>query len=234
MQQLLPFVDQQTLYNQLPLSSNVQAFQWGTKFGTPIWTIIPLLTCPSDPANPKNVTDKGTGPEDSEGFHGNIVMCAGSTDFGNSDSWHSDGIPAGNNLNGMFYALSSTRFADVADGLSNTVMGSELIINPDGAINYRDNRGRYYNAFRGVVLFSTQFPPNTSVPDEVDTCDIPNPLSPCNTNSDVIVIYARSYHPGGANVVMGDGSTRFISENISTEIFRALGTRAGSEKSGEF
>lgn len=247
MQRILPYIDQQPLYAQLPFDSNVRAYEWGKNFGTPIWTIVPQLMCPSDPANPKNVSDQGTGPENSQGFFGNIAMCAGSTDFGVSDLWKVDGTYTGDNLNGMFYSLSSVRFADVTDGLTSTVMGSELIINQDGRSTLdasgntaiqgdRDTRGRYYNSHRGNALFSTQFPPNTSVPDEVDFC-VQNPASPCNTSGSSPtqkVQYARSYHPGGANVVMGDASVRFISENISTEVFRSLGSRAGGEKPGEF
>ena len=40
---------------------------------------------------------------------------------------------------------------------------------------------------------------------------------------------ARSWHSGGVNVLMGDGSVRFVSEGISTETWRALGTRNGGE-----
>jgi prepilin-type processing-associated H-X9-DG protein len=121
-------------------------------------------------------------------------------------------------------------------------MGSELILNKDiqgtpstnQGNGVRDNRGRYYNCYRGNALFSTQYPPNTSVPDEVDYC-LPNPMCPCTQSFlDRKVLYARSYHPGGANVLMGDASVRFVSDNISTDVFRALGSRAGAEKPDEF
>jgi prepilin-type N-terminal cleavage/methylation domain-containing protein/prepilin-type processing-associated H-X9-DG protein len=237
MQRLLPYLDQRPLYDKLPFDSSVKAHLWGVELGVPIWTVIPQFMCPLDPANPKNVTDGKSGPETSEGFHGNIVMCSGSTEFGLSDQWQIDGTFTGDKLNGMFYALSSTRSADVTDGLSNTVMGSELIITHDGPTkSQRDNRGRYYNCYRGGALFSTKYPPNTSIPDEFDFC-MPNPAAPCNQSGpspDVKVLYARSYHSGGVNAMLGDGSVRFVSENISTEVFRALGTRAGGETVGEF
>lgn len=237
MQQILPYIDQQPLHSQLPFDSNTRAHLWGQTFGTPIWTIIPTLMCPSDPASPKNITDLGTVPEDSQGFHGNVVMCAGTTIFGFASRFRVDGTLSGHNLDGMFYALSSTRFSDVTDGLSNTVMGSELIINQDGRSTQttrggRDNRGRYYNGFRGGSLFSTLNPPNTSIPDEFDDC-MPNPAAPCVISDELMVLHARSYHPGGANVIMADGSVRFVSENIDTEVFRAAGSRAGNESGGE-
>ena len=40
---------------------------------------------------------------------------------------------------------------------------------------------------------------------------------------------ANSNHPGGANVVMADGSVRFVKSTLATNIWWALGTRAGGE-----
>lgn len=48
------------------------------------------------------------------------------------------------------------------------------------------------------------------------------------------IVSARSMHPGGAQVTMGDGSTRFVSESIDVNLWRALGTRAGGEVISEF
>jgi prepilin-type processing-associated H-X9-DG protein len=38
-----------------------------------------------------------------------------------------------------------------------------------------------------------------------------------------------SLHPGGANVLMGDGSVRFVKDSVSLPTWRALGTRSGGE-----
>jgi prepilin-type N-terminal cleavage/methylation domain-containing protein/prepilin-type processing-associated H-X9-DG protein len=43
------------------------------------------------------------------------------------------------------------------------------------------------------------------------------------------VFAARSYHPGGVNVLMMDGSTRFTQDGIDLALWRALSTRAGGE-----
>jgi prepilin-type processing-associated H-X9-DG protein len=40
---------------------------------------------------------------------------------------------------------------------------------------------------------------------------------------------ARSLHSGGVNVTFGDGSVRFISENVQRDVWRALATCAGGE-----
>jgi prepilin-type processing-associated H-X9-DG protein len=40
---------------------------------------------------------------------------------------------------------------------------------------------------------------------------------------------ARSWHLGGVNALMADGSLRFISESIDTAVWRGFGTRNGSE-----
>jgi prepilin-type processing-associated H-X9-DG protein len=40
---------------------------------------------------------------------------------------------------------------------------------------------------------------------------------------------ARSEHPGGVNLLMADGSVRFVSESISPAAWRGLGTRNGQE-----
>jgi len=42
-------------------------------------------------------------------------------------------------------------------------------------------------------------------------------------------ITARSYHPGGVNVLLGDGSVRFVKTTINGATWRALGTVAGGE-----
>jgi prepilin-type N-terminal cleavage/methylation domain-containing protein/prepilin-type processing-associated H-X9-DG protein len=42
-------------------------------------------------------------------------------------------------------------------------------------------------------------------------------------------INARSYHPGGVNTLLGDGSVRFIKSPIDGMVWRSLGTVAGAE-----
>jgi prepilin-type processing-associated H-X9-DG protein len=57
------------------------------------------------------------------------------------------------------------------------------------------------------------------------------PWSFCATvgNGEGEFVKANSNHPGGVNVLMGDGSTRFAKESIGQTIWWALGTRANGE-----
>jgi Protein of unknown function (DUF1559) len=43
-------------------------------------------------------------------------------------------------------------------------------------------------------------------------------------------VSAASLHPGGVQVLMGDVSVQFISQDIDLEAWRALGTRSSGEK----
>ncbi len=43
-----------------------------------------------------------------------------------------------------------------------------------------------------------------------------------------------SFHPGGLNVVMADGSVRFLSQTIDLNVFGGIVTKAGGEIVGDF
>ena len=43
-----------------------------------------------------------------------------------------------------------------------------------------------------------------------------------------------SWHAGGSHFTFADGHTRFLTENINRDVFRALLTRYGNELTGDF
>ncbi len=229
MQQTLPFMEQKPLYDV-----------FGPYFNTPTagfsypqrWAIIPVLMCPSDPANPKVVTANvaTNTPQNSQGFSGNYVTCFGRTGSEDAMGVYTPGgytnIPPVTQR-GMFWPISACRMDDVKDGTSNTMMVGEIILIEDTTLN--DLRGRYYNTFQGNVLFSSEQVPNTTVGDVSQYCihtqEAPcGPLSATNTNQ-----YQRSYHAGGVQTAAGDAAVRMISSNIDLHLYRALGTSRGRE-----
>jgi prepilin-type processing-associated H-X9-DG protein len=45
---------------------------------------------------------------------------------------------------------------------------------------------------------------------------------------------ARSWHNAGVNLLLADGSVRFVSNGVDAEIWKALATRSGGEFVGDF
>ncbi len=73
----------------------------------------------------------------------------------------------------------------------------------------------------GFSMGSTLLPPNPKFPNcsqgGTNTFDAPGMFS------------MSSFHPGGANMLMGDGSVRFIKDSTAQNVIWGLGTRGGSE-----
>ena len=234
--QILPYLEQPALYDALTAQLGTGGESWWTPGR---WLPIPSLWCPSDPASPKVVTagwseSPGGTPQLSQGFSGNVVACAGSTVFNPAAD------PTGEHRDGIFYVGSQTRVDDIRDGASNTLLVGELIVIPDIMLGIQvaggnsggqmhDNRGRYWCSHQGAVLFSTLYPPNTPVADRhLYLIDTP-PQAPGVIDTANLHLSLRSYHPGGVNVAMADGSGRFVSNFVDAAVFLGLGTCSGGE-----
>jgi prepilin-type N-terminal cleavage/methylation domain-containing protein/prepilin-type processing-associated H-X9-DG protein len=218
---LMPYIEQGAL-RAIQEASHTTNGQWALLCPNKD-TIIAVLVCPSDPSSPKVQTvDTNTvaGVAGTmQGLHTNYVVCAGSTVFGAN----------GQNLNGMFYVKSKTRLTDVTDGLSNTLMVSEILLVPDSGTN--DLRGRYNNSWYGNSWFGTLYPPNTTVADTVGYQGISTTYAPNTTvsNTPNAILSARSRHTGGVNVGFGDGSVRFVRTSVTPATWLVAGTRSGGE-----
>lgn len=72
---------------------------------------------------------------------------------------------------------------------------------------------------RERALYNHAQAPNGLIPDCIESAARPG----------IGMATARSFHPGGVNVLMADGSLRFVKQTIARETWRALGTRNGQE-----
>jgi prepilin-type processing-associated H-X9-DG protein len=187
--------------------------------------------CPSDGLSPKLHTFWGGLGTDTQGFSGNFVANAGNDYFNPAttpDGRPQNSLDSSARLNGVFFAQSKVRIAQIEDGTTHTALISELILSPDTTSH--DIRGRYYNPGHGGVLFSTRIPPNTLVPDRFNWCsDNPVPRAPCIWSASNMFVSARSYHPGGVNMAMADGAVRFVDQSVDAAAYAAAGSRNGQE-----
>ena len=146
--------------------------------------------------------------------------------------------PIGGTAATRLEAISNQRgetLGSCTDGLSNTALFSEGLQTGDGTTPHAS-----YSDFRGSVrgenaFFSTYYEPNTTNPDELMTASYcqNTPTAPCIAENApagyAVRISARSFHTGGVNMVRGDGSVTFVSQNISRQVWRATGTSQGGE-----
>lgn len=221
MPMLLPFMEQAPLHAQLaPYMVTRRSADFPSELMN---TVIPGLMCPSDGSHPKTGIVHGTAdppPDYNDGFSGNYLLCHGN-----------ELVTAANatGMNGMFFYRSKVRMAQVRDGTANTVMAGEIITLAERS-GQRDWRGRYYRADHLSSIFSTNLSPNTPAADYCRTCQAGNPTyAPCTGSTDPQYLFSRSFHPGGVQITLADGTVRFVGQNIDTQTWRDLGTCAGQE-----
>ena len=89
---------------------------------------------------------------------------------------------------------------------------------------YRYRNQEYYRAFGPTGYYNHTTTPNTPLYDCGTDQDAGSPNNYSRTH-----IAARSYHAGGVNVGMADGSVRWVKNSINIRSWAALGTRAGTE-----
>jgi prepilin-type processing-associated H-X9-DG protein len=162
---------------------------------------IPLFLCPSDPSEELFMLHSGPGTPMFEVARANYAAVFGTGAIQSNPS-------AGN---GMFYRNSKTRFADVRDGLSNTLMVGERASRQPGSW---EGSATWVGAVPGAHRWMARVVGRAG--------RVPN---------DVLGDFADfgSWHPFGANFVMGDGSVRMISDQIDQGAYHALATRAAGD-----
>jgi prepilin-type N-terminal cleavage/methylation domain-containing protein/prepilin-type processing-associated H-X9-DG protein len=208
-------------------------------------TRVSLFICPSDAGNGQvpGMVDFGT----------NYVACNGTgTTVDTSGATVYLTIPNGNGV----FAQTPVRIADITDGTSNTAAISEstigrgvapatgtppqdprlVILEVTGGTDptpadcdgmngtWAANRGgQWINGHFGNTLYNHYYPPN------------PTTKWDCgNKSHNKALSTARSYHAGGVNVLLADGSVRFVANGIQINAWRALATRAGGDVANDY
>jgi prepilin-type N-terminal cleavage/methylation domain-containing protein/prepilin-type processing-associated H-X9-DG protein len=127
------------------------------------------------------------------------------------------------------------RIDDIKDGTTNTLLVSETLT-PKGT-DWEGPLGETCIA-TGNQSFDAFVTPNSSVPDEVNRkCPTAPGGTKCVVNgSDISTAIpatnhhaARSFHTGGVNVGLCDGSVHFFTDHIDLTVWRALATTRGKE-----
>lgn len=132
-------------------------------------------------------------------------------------------------------AQTGVRFRDITDGLSSTLMLSETV----QAHGHNDLRG--FSWWGWACWFHTSMTPNTGLPDLVlrDYYCPSNPPKddpPCLGAKELgrpMMCAARSRHPGVVHAALCDGSIRSFSNDVTSDVWNALGTTHGGETIGQ-
>jgi prepilin-type processing-associated H-X9-DG protein len=204
-------------------------------------TLVPMFRCPSDPQDDR-FTEFDCDSAAGQYYRGtNVVTCTGS---GRDDSWD-----LRSKTDGLFYYDSRTKFRDILDGTSHTVVFSETLLgngmtmssrpvqhhdavawvghgfatNPDVEALANGPVWAWYG-YRGYAwisgkAYSSTF--NSYLP--------PNPKHPDVSQLSYGWFSTRSHHSGGVNVALADGSVRFVTESVDLELWHNAGSIADRE-----
>ena len=244
---MLPYLEHQPIYNSINFTAGTVPLE---NFGlSPLSDKISLAAINATAMSVQVVTflcptDGGPFSETGNNYRANVGL-------GPDTSQWAEYRDSGN---GLFVEVRVGRPAYVTDGLSHTVAFSERLrgSGQDGrAVPERDFWPMYEDAQtadellqgcrvmarpgvtpvftvggrwwfwlgRERTLYTHTQQPNGRVPDCLLLRAIAAPG----------MATARSWHPGGVNVLMGDGSTRFVQDSIDLAVWRGLGTRNGGE-----
>jgi prepilin-type processing-associated H-X9-DG protein len=240
---VLNFIEQDNLARNYDYSTN-----WDSSNNLPISSQrVKIFECPSSP-NPERMDGN-----QQKAPMGQWVPDVAITDYATISSVtpHLAALnPRIRALPGLLERNRQNRIADVADGTSNTLLlvesagrpalwrRSQQIGDPYNTTNpVRVNGGGWARAasdfdLKGSSSDGSVFPGSCAVNctngDDIGNY-FPDPVYGTNGTGET---YA--FHAGGANVLFGDGSVRFLSADIAIVTFAALVTRAGGEVPGDY
>lgn len=233
---ILPFVEQGAYSDEYEANTTDYVFYIPAAIQS---VVVPAFTCPSDPSSPA-LGGGGT----TIGFQGNYAVCGGGGYPYNPTTIDGNFYNTPRVENGGMFGTSNPgiprTLGAALDGTANVLMASEGIIRgKTAAASWGDLGGYWGGAPHGSFAFSSAESPNTTMPDRVYSCKSTTwPKAPCENGSAGGLAgrycFARSYHPGGVNVVLCDGAVRFVSDSVDTLTFRYLGNREDGNAVGAY
>lgn len=259
---LTPYLEQTAVYNAIDLTQPMYQLTppWYINSQTAVTTFVPIFMCPSDKMQAVAVgayVPPGVplGPT-------NYAFCLGTGTTKGQTGWagspyDADGVfyaRARTRLTDITDGTSNTIGASertLGDGPESTTMASSSAIDPQtmyvnpGAetndtncgstlmINKAQRRGYTWVAGEPrCTSYNHYYVPNDRThPDCVANFISTNPQLRSTGHG---LSTARSWHAGGVNVWLCDGSVRFVSDSINLPVWRALATRAGGEVVGDY
>ena len=259
---LLPYLDQGNLYNQLNFVAGHDATSPTGNSYAAVITPLTALRCPSD--DPFNVVVAGkAGPffggwssyPAVAGYPGYTTPAVANTLLNGTAGAQS--ANTFNYLGGTFAANSKVGIQTMSDGTSNTTMiGERCFIQFNGNANYGSSAiwaGTRPNSATGAGSYTAPTSETANgVALAVGVCNsFVDPLVALNaavkkggTNitaaalgSPTILQYFHGFsslHAGGAHFLMGDGSVRFLNENVDNQTYGRLSTVNDGAVVGEF
>jgi prepilin-type N-terminal cleavage/methylation domain-containing protein len=240
---LLPYFDQAPLYNSLNMQ--LPMGKWNNNSGTPLAVLPPAqnllaartklaaLLCPSD--------DGRAYQSDDPTYYGcDTANISYKTTYGFSVT-QNPGVAYATSLwsnesqqaRGMFGPESNTNMRDIKDGTSNTVAMSETTLNVYNGI------GQTWSCVGHVSGASVYFAYAGTGNGKLNDWKTPPAWLTWATDQNIpgtSISWANpaSTHTGGLHVLMGDGTVRFLSENISYVTVNRLGFISDGQPVGEF
>ena len=222
---ILPFIEQQALYD-LAVRTDRFGSAPGPNLQRLFSAVIPTMLCPSD----VEVELIGT----SNRARGNYVANNGIGPLAGERNTS----PVSRGANGVFIANRGLGMRDLIDGSSNTAVISELLKVPGTPGTNFDFRG--VQSYPEGPFYHHNRTPNTNIADEIrNNYCISIDRAPCTGtyaayNSRALLLSARSLHPGGVQVLLGDGSARFVSDTININTWQWLGIPDDGNVLGEY
>jgi hypothetical protein len=229
--QILPWIEQEELARQY----DYEKPWYDTANAEAVRQQVPLFYCPSTPYGPR--TASGTANIKTTDANGDPVRTqvdfadAACTDYAVIHQVRKEAFGRGfveKAGPGMLAEDLFPRRSDVPDGLGNTLMVVEAAGRPDEWMRGQRTRTDVKPADAVLASRDNDFSLRGFAWDEATQTYSNKHCGTCAINcSNVEGVYA--FHNGGAQAVLGDGSVRFLRQDLPTHLLARLVTRDGGE-----